>query len=165
MGTRRATAEKQRPARDPSAIFERNEVRETFRISYLANSLVLPAYDEISREYSLSRGEYLLLFCLAHMPKLTAQDVANMTGRPRNSISRAVHRMLREGYVDRTPDPEDRRQAMLQITARGLKLHRRIVTKFIAREDALLSVLDAQERAALDSILKKLVLHTATLAV
>ncbi len=74
------------------------------------------------------------------MPELTAQDVANMTGRPRNSISRAVHRMLTEGYLDRTPDPDDGRQAMLRITPKGRKFHERIVKRFIARGKELLSV-------------------------
>jgi len=127
----------------------------------MANSLVLPVYDEIKRQHGLSRGEYLLLFCLAHLPELTAQDVANMTGRPRNSISRAVHRMLSEGFLDRTPDPDDGRQAMLTITAKGRKLHERIVQGFVARENKLLGVLDRQDREALDRILEKLVLRNS----
>ena len=149
------------PSRDLTAIFGRNEVRDTFRLSYMANSLVLPVYDEIKREHGLSRGEYLLLFCLAHLSELTAQDVANMTGRPRNSISRAVHRMLSEGYLDRTPDPDDGRQAMLKITPQGRHLHEVIVRKFVSRENELLGVLNAQDRKALDRILGKLVQHTA----
>ena len=127
----------------------------------MANSLVLPVYDDIKREHGLSRGEYLLLFCLAHLPELTAQDVANMTGRPRNSISRAVHRMLSEGYLDRTPDPDDGRQAMLTITPKGRKLHERIVQGFVARENKLLGVLDRQDREAFDRILEKLVLRNS----
>ena len=123
MTEQRRTTEPATPSRDLTAIFHRNEARDTFRISYMANSLVLPVYDDIKREFGLSRGEYLLLFCLAHLPELTAQDVTNMTGRPRNSISRAVHRMLTEGYLDRTPDPEDGRQAMLRITSKGRKFH------------------------------------------
>ncbi|MEC7396116.1 MAG: helix-turn-helix domain-containing protein, partial [Pseudomonadota bacterium] len=94
-----------RDGRDLSVIFERPTMRDTFRISYLANRLVLPAYNDIKRVYGLSRGEYLLLFCLSYIEELTAQDVAEMTGRPRNSISRAVHRMLDEGYLKRSPDP------------------------------------------------------------
>lgn len=150
------------PAGDRNEIFARNEVRDTFRISYLANSLVLPVYDEIKRQFGLSRGEYLLLFCLSHVAALTAQDVADMTGRPRNSISRAVHRMLREGYIDRTPDPDDGRQALLEITAKGRRLHNRIVVGFMAREAAVLGVLNAEERRSLDALLGKLVAATAS---
>ncbi|WP_282607178.1 MarR family winged helix-turn-helix transcriptional regulator [Pelagibius sp. Alg239-R121] len=154
------------PASNPrnlAAIFDRNEVKDTYRISYLANSLVLPVYDDIKRDFGLNRGEYLLLFCLAHMPELTAQDVANMTGRPRNSISRAVHRMLSEGYLNRIPDAVDGRQAWLTITRKGRKLHETIVKGFEAREEQILGALDKKERQTLDRILQKLVLHTAGL--
>ncbi len=147
--------------RDLTVIFDRIEVRGTYRISFLANSLVLPVYDEIKRNFGLNRGEYLLLLCLAHLPQLTAQDVANMTGRPRNSISRAVHRMLSVGYLDRTPDPDDGRQAMLKITRRGRELHERIIKLFIARENEILAALSEEESACLDRILQKLVLHTS----
>lgn len=146
---------------DLTAIFERNEMRDTFRISYLANLLVLPVYDEIKREYDLSRGEYLLLLCLSHLPELTAQDVADMTGRPRNSISRAVHRMLRDGYLSRSPDPDDGRQAILRITAEGRRLHEQIVPKFVEREGAALSILSGDERKTLDRLLTKLVLSNS----
>lgn len=144
-------------ARDRMAMFERNEVPDTFRISFLANSLVLPIYEEIKREYDLSRGEYLLLFCLSNVAELTAQDVADMTGRPRNSISRAVHRMLRDGYLTRSPDPDDGRQALLRITPAGRAMHKSIVSKFEQRERALLAILSSDERQVLDHLLTKLV--------
>ena len=143
------------------AVFERNEVRDTFRVSYLANRLVLPVYDDIKRTYGLSRGEYLLLFCLSHVDALTAQDVADVTGRPRNSISRAVHRMLDEGYLARSADPSDGRQALLKITPKGRKLHNKIVPCFMERERELLSVLTTAERKQLDNLLSKLVEGTS----
>ena len=61
-----------RNEREFADIFERNEVRDTFRISYLANRLVIPVYEDIKREFGLKRGEYLLLFCLSHIEELTA---------------------------------------------------------------------------------------------
>ncbi|MEM7751541.1 MAG: MarR family winged helix-turn-helix transcriptional regulator [Pseudomonadota bacterium] len=138
-------------------VFERNDVRDTFRISYLANRLVLPIYDEIKREFGLSRGEYLLLFCLSHVDDLTAQDVADVTGRPRNSISRAVHRMLNEKYLTRSPHPTDGRQVLLRITPKGQRIHGKIIPLFQARERAILSALSTEERKQLDHLLSKLV--------
>ena len=81
-----------------------------------------------------------------------------MTGRPRNSISRAVHRMLQEGYLNRSPDPDDGRQAILKITAKGRRLHERIVPKFVERENDILASLTNDERRSLDRLLSKLVL-------
>jgi DNA-binding MarR family transcriptional regulator len=146
-----------------TAIFDRAEMRDLYRISYLANALVLPVYDDIKRDFGLTRGEHLLIFCLAHLPVLTAQDIARMTKRPRNTISRAVHRMLSEGFIDRALDPEDGRQARLTITDKGLALHRTIAERWLAREEEVLGILDEADRAALDRILQKLVVHAADL--
>lgn len=147
---------------DLTALFDSAEIRHLYRFSYVANALILPAYDAIKREFGLSRGEYLLIFCLSHMPVLTARDVAEMTKRPRNSISRAVHRMLSEGYIDRAQDPEDGRQARLTITAKGRALHESVIQNMIARETEGFSVLNAKDMKDLDRILGKLAHHAAT---
>lgn len=147
-----------RPA-DLADIFDQVEFRDLFRISFLANITVLPAYDAVARDFGLNRGEYLLLLCLSHMPTLTAQDIARVTGRPRNTISRAVHRMLEEGYIDRQPDPDDGRQARLSIRPKGRKLHEKIRSQFRESEAGLFGVLSTRERAQLDRLLDKLVGH------
>ena len=146
---------------DLTALFERAEVPDLYRLSYIANALVLPLYDAVKRDFDLSRGEYLLLFCLSHFPVLTARDVAEMSKRPRNTISRAVHRMLNEGYIDRVPDPEDGRQARLTITQSGRELHDRVMERFRSRETQGFQILDEDDRATLDRILQKLALHIA----
>ena len=86
-----------------------------------------------------------------------------MTRRPRNSISRAVHRMLNVGYLDRVPDPEDGRQAKLSITEKGRALHDQIVDTFLNREAEVLAVLDDEERKEFQRMLQKLAMHAATL--
>lgn len=147
--------------KDLTALFERAEVPDLYRLSYIANALVLPLYDAVKRDFDLLRGEYLLLFCLSHFPVLTARDVAEMSKRPRNTISRAVHRMLNDGYIDRVPDPEDGRQARLTITQSGRELHDRVMERFRSRETQGFQILDKDDRATLDRILQKLALHIA----
>ena len=71
----------------------------------------------------------------------------------------AVHRMLDEGYLKRSPDPTDGRQALLRITAKGERLHKRILPLFEEQEAKMLDNLTSEERKLLDSLLKKLVLR------
>ena len=148
---------------DVAAFLSGLGLRHAYRMSYVTSALVTPGYDDVRRETGLIRGEYLLLLCLAEIPVLTAQDVARMTRRPRNSISRAVHRMLDEGYIDRAPDPDDGRQARLTITQKGREMQKRIEKILSAREDEVFGVLAPEDHAALDRILQKLVTHGAGL--
>ncbi len=138
-------------------------LRHAYRLSYLTSAIVTPGYDAVKRETGLIRGEYLLLLCLSHQSILTAQDVARMTRRPRNTISRAVHRMLDEGYIDRAPDPSDRRQSKLTITEKGRQMQARIERILSKREEEVVAPLSVDEHASLDAILQKLARHAASL--
>ena len=148
---------------DLTLIFETAEFADAFRISYLANAIVVPTYDDIKRDFGVIRAEYLLLLCLSHYPELTAQDVSVLTRRPRNSISRAVHRMLKEGYLRRVPDPNDGRQAHLSITPQGKAMHQKIAAYLVAREAEILGVLGKSEHKAFRKTLQKLALHASKL--
>lgn len=148
---------------DLTRIFDTIEYPEAYQITYLANAIVFPAYAAIKRDFGLVRAEYILLACLSHFEVLTAQDVARISRRPRNTISRAVHRMLEVGYLDRAPDPTDGRQSWLQITPAGRTLHDQISGYLSRRQDDILAAMSADERKTLSNLLKKAALHAAKL--
>jgi DNA-binding MarR family transcriptional regulator len=141
---------------------EEVEFRDAALLSYVTSAIIVPAYDEIKRDYGVIRAEYVLLLCLSHYPVLTAQDVSRLTGRPRNSISRAVNRMLKEGYIKRVPDPDDGRQARLSITSAGRTLHTKISTDMTTKQEHVLSALTAKERDTLAKLLRKTALHVTS---
>lgn len=153
-----------RKVTDLTDIFETAEFPDAYKISYLANAIVIPTYDDIYKDLGIFRSEYHLLLCLAHFESLTAQDVSKMIRSPRNSISRAVHRMQNEGYLKRDPDPDDGRQMKLTITPKGYAMHQQIAVYLVKREAEILDILDVAEREQLRQTLRKLANHAATLA-
>lgn len=148
---------------DIAAFLHSMGLRHGYAMSYVTSAIVGPGYDEVRRETGLIRAEYLLLLCLSFEPVLTAQDIARMTRRPRNSISRAVHRMLDEGYIDRAPDPDDGRQSQLTITDKGRQMQQRIEQILLQRESEVIGVLTDAEHASLEGILRKLTRHATEL--
>ena len=148
---------------DYSNIFEYVEFRDAYKVSYLANAIVFPTYEDVRKDFGLVRAEYHLLLCLAHYSELTAQDVARITRRPRNSISRAVHRMLDLGFLKRVPDPSDARQAKLQITNEGKIMHKKVSEYLVAREAEIFSVLSESERKHFRDLIRKLANFASTL--
>ena len=148
---------------DKTHIFDSVEFPDAYKISYLANAIIVPTYEDVAKELGLLRTEYHLLMCLAHYPALAAKDVAKLTRMPRNSISRAVHRMEKEGYITRTLNPDDRRQTALQVTPEGRAAHEKIASKFVQRETEILGILSKDERAALRGMLTKLAVNASSL--
>ena len=148
---------------DYSNIFEAVEFPDAYKVSYLANAIVFPTYEDVRKDFGLVRAEYHLLLCLAHYSELTAQDVARITRRPRNSISRAVHRMLDLGFLKRVPDPDDARQAKLQITRKGKIMHQKISAYLVDREAEIFGVLSETERESFRELIRKLANFASTL--
>ena len=154
---------KKRGDLDYSNIFEAVEFPDAYKVSYLANAIVFPSYEDVRKDFGLVRAEYHLLLCLAHYSELTAQDVARITRRPRNSISRAVHRMLDLGFLKRVPDPNHARQAKLRITKEGKIMHKKISKYLVAREAEIFSVLSESERTQFRYLIRKLANFASTL--
>ena len=148
---------------DYSNIFEAVEFPDAYKVSYLANAIVFPTYEDVRKDFGLVRAEYHLLLCLAHYSELTAQDVARITRRPRNSISRAVHRMLDLGFLKRVPDPDDARQAKLQITREGKIMHQKISAYLVDREAEIFCILSDTERESFRELIRKLANFASTL--
>ena len=143
------------PRPEPEDFLARVEFRDAALLSFLTSAIVVPAYDAVKRDLGIARPEYMLLLCLSHYPVLTAQDVSRLTGRPRNSISRAVHRMLAVGHIERAPDPSDGRQARLTITESGRDLHRQISETVHQSQERVLAGLTETERDDLAKLLRK----------
>ena len=95
---------------------------------------------------------------------MKAQDVADISRRPRNTVSRAVHRMVAEGNIERTPDTEDGRQARLKITQAGRALHLKAAAKLKLRQDLVLDLLDSEERKLFSDLLLKLAVGASKLS-
>ena len=64
----------------------------------------------------------------------TAKGIAAQLGITPGSLTAAINVLERKGYVQRTPDPEDRRRVQISLTPRGQaadaghqRIHRRLV--------------------------------------
>jgi DNA-binding MarR family transcriptional regulator len=81
---------------------------------------------------------------------LTPSELAVRERIQRPTATRLIARLEETGFVDRTPDPTDRRSCVVSLTPAG----RELVGRVRIRKDAYLSRrlrdLDADERATLD---------------
>lgn len=145
---------------NPLTVLDSKDVRIAARLSWLANFFSGPLYRQLELTQGLTRPEFTVLHCLAQCPNLTAQDICLMTGQAKNTLSRAIRRLLEDGRIDRTEDASDARALLLRLTERGAALHGQLIGLFLQREREMLRPLTAGERADLDRLLGKLVART-----
>jgi DNA-binding MarR family transcriptional regulator len=125
-------------------------------MAYMTNHYLGPVYKRIEVELGLTSPEFLSLMCVTLAPGINAIDISRVSGRPRNSVSRAVAALIRKDLLTVEPDRSDGRRKSLAATPAGRRLYRRIEPMFEARHTAMLAVLDPSGRAALDKLLRRL---------
>ena len=69
------------------------------RISVVSNRYTAPLYAEIERRYGLLRDEAAVLVAIANDEGSNAQEIVQHTGRPKNTISRAVRKLEADGRI------------------------------------------------------------------
>lgn len=138
-------------------MLDNSDLRHAWRINFVANFFTGPVYRQLGEKFGITRPEFVILFCLEHMPGLVAQDICRVTGQPKNSISRAVSDLLKKGYVERGTDPEDKRAKPLKLTDMGRSVLTRVTPIVQARQDAMRAALTDQELEQFDYLIRKMV--------
>ena len=138
-------------------MLDSTDLRHAWRLNFMANFFTGPVYRNMVDQFGITRPEFVILYCLKHMPGLVAQDICRVTGQPKNSISRAVSDLLSKEYIVRGTDPEDRRAKPLSLTAKGDTLLAQLEPIMMARQTNMRSVLSEDELEMFDALLRKLV--------
>ncbi len=149
------------PSEGVDSLLLDNPVLHAWRLSYVANRYVFPFYRDLEQDHGVGRAEWVILFCLAQTGELIAQAIADKTGLPKNSISRAVGRLLERGFVKRSADRDDRRRVHLSLTPAGRRLHDAVVPTMIERERNMLAALSTKERATFTRLLLRIASRAA----
>ena len=154
-----AAATISRRAADLAQILDRNPILDAYLLNYLANFYVGPLLKLVDARHGLTRPEWIVVFCLSQHDGLNAQQIGDVTGRPKSSISHAIKLLERKKLLRRIPDPADGRRRVLQLTAAGGSAYDDLVGFFMEREQAMLGCLTDAERRSLRKLMLKLVGH------
>lgn len=74
------------------------------------------------------------------------------------SMTNRIDRLEAEGYVERHPDPKDRRGTLVGLTEAGKEAVDRVLPAHMETEGQMLAMLTAEERAELSRLLRKMLL-------
>jgi DNA-binding MarR family transcriptional regulator len=79
-------------------------------------------FDEALRPFDLTNGQFSLLMSLNRPEPPPMGPVAAMLAMDRTTLTAALKPLERRGLVKVSPDLSDRRNRILQLTTRGIKL-------------------------------------------
>ena len=139
------------------AVLKDNPIPFAYRINYVANFYVGPLVAMMEKSFRLTRSEWIVLFCLTRQPRLNAQQISIVTGRPKTSVASAVKMLQRKKLITRKTDVADSRRRVLHLTDAGRNLYKAIIGSFVDREAEMLESLNPAERRQLVELFNKMI--------
>ncbi len=82
--------------------------------------------DRILTEYGFGRAHHRVIFFVGRYPGMAVRQLLEILQITKQSLSRVLSQLVREGYVERRQGETDRRQRRLYLTKRGTELERRL---------------------------------------
>lgn len=132
----------------------------SFRINFLALQFNVPIYRWIEVEFGLQRVEFVVLYSLSLKNGVTASAICNSSGFPRNTISRAIQKLIDKNIVRREVDPGDLRSFVLHLTDEGKRIVDAAMRPMQEREQMMLAGLSPAEQLMLSELLAKVVANS-----
>jgi len=107
---------------------------------------------------AITQAEYDVLLTVVRSPEMTARlrDVTSNMLISQPSVSRLVDRMVARGLIEKCPDPEDGRGALIRATDDGARAFRAVATVHGRSIAQRMSKLDDDELHTLHELTQKL---------
>ena len=123
---------------------------------WIANKLTRGASQNYLNLFGVGAEVWRCMVLLAVHETVSAQQVSQIIGMDKASVSRCFKQMVAKKLIALELDPADGRIRLASLTLHGRHIHDQILGIALARERALLEVLSPDERETLIGLLKRL---------
>jgi DNA-binding MarR family transcriptional regulator len=94
--------------------------------------------DKVLEQYGFGRAHHRVLHFVNRNPGLRVADLLHILKITKQSLARVLKQLIDEGFVTQRSGKEDRRQRLLYVTPKGIKLAEKLASLQIRRiEEAL----------------------------
>jgi DNA-binding MarR family transcriptional regulator len=115
--------------------------------------------------YTDVRPTHGCVFRFVHGDGMRLTELASLAGLTKQSVGEIVDDLTRLGYIERFPDPTDKRAKLIRLTAKGLDAQRIGFSFFTRLEEDWADTFGADRIAALRSLLEEIAIAKAPDAV
>ncbi len=118
----------------PNPLFLREEeLRQGMELLFFAYRDFTGEPDRILARYGFGRAHHRVIYFVGRHPSITVSELLGILNITKQSLSRVLGQLVREGFVNQRPGLRDRRQRLLTLTEKGLELERELSAKQRAR--------------------------------
>lgn len=108
-------------------LFLREEdLRQGIELLYFAYRDFTAEPDAILAEYGFGRAHHRVIHFVGGNPRITVSELLAILKITKQSLSRVLGQLVREEFIVQHEGKQDRRQRLLELTATGVALERRL---------------------------------------
>ena len=130
----------------------------SFRLNFLAFRFNDPVYRWIETRYGLVRPEFVALYAVGLKEGVAAKNIVASSGLPKNTLSRAIQRLLQRRLLRREADAGDLRSYVLRLTPAGRSIFDETMPPMLRQQGLMLEGLSEAEQRQLCELMDKLVI-------
>ena len=113
--------------RGANPLFLRDEeLRQGIELIFYAYRDFTAEPDAILAEYGFGRAHHRVTYFVGRNPGINVSELLAILRITKQSLSRVLSQLVREGFVIQRPGTRDRRQRLLELTDKGQELERRL---------------------------------------
>jgi DNA-binding MarR family transcriptional regulator len=102
------------------------ELRQGMELLFYAYRDFTAEPDAMLAQYGFGRAHHRVIYFVGRYPGSTVSDLLGILRITKQSLSRVLGQLVREGFVTQTQGSADRRQRLLNLTPKGEDLERRL---------------------------------------
>lgn len=102
------------------------ELRQGMELLFFAYRDFTAEPDQILARYRFGRAHHRVIYFVGRHPSITVSELLDILGITKQSLSRVLGQLIREGFIIQRSDRRDRRRRLLELTDRGRDLERQL---------------------------------------
>jgi len=100
------------------------ELRQGIELLFYAYRDFTAEPDAILAKHMLGRAHHRVIYFVGRYPMISVSELLDILRITKQSLSRVLSELVRQGFVAQQPGQRDRRQRLLQLTPKGSELER-----------------------------------------
>jgi DNA-binding MarR family transcriptional regulator len=102
------------------------ELRQGIELLFYAYRDFTAEPDAMLARYSFGRAHHRVIYFVGRYPEMTVTELLAILRITKQSLSRVLGQLVRQGFIVQKPGPRDRRQRLLELTPKGIELERQL---------------------------------------
>ncbi|MGH6974499.1 MAG: MarR family winged helix-turn-helix transcriptional regulator [Stellaceae bacterium] len=102
------------------------ELRQAIELLYYGYRDFTAEPDAMLARYGFGRAHHRVIYFVGRHPQMSVSDLLAILRITKQSLSRVLSQLVRQGFIRQSPGNRDRRRRLLELTEKGVELERQL---------------------------------------